>query len=625
MEEMLYKFINEGKQEHEGMRAFINEFRTTNELLFKERNNSLSELRFEVHVLLRVIDNAQISNYEVKGVTTRGGKTTTQNIQNDNTNMHTEEPLVVNHDKPDEPKELLVKNQHKKTNELVVQPSIEETARPDGVKSEHLYSASTNEIDEKKPELKILPCHLEYAYLHGDKSFPIIISSKLSKKEKMLPLQVLEKHMGAIAWKMSDIKGINLSFCMHKILMEDDFQPVIHPQRRLNPKVQDVKGGMTVMEDDFKPVIQPQRRLNPKVQDVVRPIHVVSKKGGMTVVLNDDNELIPSRTVTKWQVCIDYCKLNDATQKDHFPLPIIDQMLERLCGNEYYCFLDGFSRFFQILITLEDQEKTTFTCPYATFAYRRISFGLCNAPATFQRRMTTVFHDMVEDFMEVFMDDFLVFGNSFNYCLANLDRMLARCEETNLVPNWKKCHFMVKEDIVLGHKISRAGIEVDWAKIDVIAKLPYPTNVKGDRSFLGHPGFYRRAENLAADHLSILENPDLGAFMEEDIADEFLNEHLMILKAELNDDEPWLRGDKDFKVGDKILLLNFRFKMHPGKLKSKWYGPNVVKIVYLYGTVEITDKNGIRFKVNGQRLKKYYNGHIDMDDKEVIEFEENTT
>ncbi|GJY37664.1 reverse transcriptase domain-containing protein [Tanacetum coccineum] len=106
--------------------------------------------------------------------------------------------------------------------------------------------------------------------------------------------------------------------------------------------------------------------------------------------------------------------------------------------------------------------------------------------------MTTIFHDIVEDFMEVFMDDFSVFGNSFDCCLANLDRLLARCEETNLVLNWEKSHFMVKEGIVLGHKISRAGIEVDRAKIDVIAKLPYPTNVKGVRSFLGHDGFYRR-------------------------------------------------------------------------------------------------------------------------------------
>ncbi|GJT28833.1 DNA-directed DNA polymerase [Tanacetum coccineum] len=450
MEEMLYKFIDEGKREHEEMRAFINEFKTTNEPLFKERSNSLSELRIQLHDLLRVIDNAPTSNYEVKGVTTRGGKTATQDIQNDNTNMHTKEPLVVNHDNPVEPKEVLVENQHQKNNEPVVQPSIEvqtlsipfprrlkkekedahqkalptnkarleeactitmnercsavllnkfpskekdpgsftiscdigqlhidnaladlganislmpytmykklalgeskltrmsleladrsiqyprgivenvlikvdkfilhidfvildmpkdsrvpiilgrpfletaramidvfnkkitlrvwdnevifdvdqsikrppneddecygindlddtinmetqkliandnceslenksdddsdlekpirridslntpylvaqETSKADGVKSEHLYSASANEIDEKKPELKFFPHDLEYAHLHGDKSFPIIISSELSEKEKMLLLQVLEKRKGAIA------------------------------------------------------------------------------------------------------------------------------------------------------------------------------------------------------------------------------------------------------------------------------------------------------------------------------------------------------------------------------------------------------------------------------------------
>nr|GEU74019.1 reverse transcriptase domain-containing protein [Tanacetum cinerariifolium] len=149
-------------------------------------------------------------------------------------------------------------------------------------------------------------------------------------------------------------------------------------------------------------------------------------------------------------------------------------------------------RFFKILIAPKDQENTSFTYPYGTFAYRRMPFGLCNALATFQRCMTVIFRDKVEDFMKVFMDEFLVFGNSFNCCLANLDRMLARCEETNLVLNWKKCHFMVKEGIVLGHKISGAGIEVDRAKIDVIAKLPYPKNVKEVRSFLGHAGFYRR-------------------------------------------------------------------------------------------------------------------------------------
>ncbi|GJR43510.1 reverse transcriptase domain-containing protein [Tanacetum coccineum] len=148
--------------------------------------------------------------------------------------------------------------------------------------------------------------------------------------------------------------------------------------------------------------------------------------------------------------------------------------------------------YFQIPIDPQDQEKTTFTCPYGTFAYRRMPFGLCNAPGTFQRCMMAIFHDMIEKTMEVFMDDFSVFGDSFDSCLSNLEKMLKRCEDTNLVLNWEKCHFMCKEGIVLGHKISKSGIEVDRAKVDVIAKLPHPTTVKGVRSFLGHAGFYRR-------------------------------------------------------------------------------------------------------------------------------------
>nr|GEU67003.1 DNA-directed DNA polymerase [Tanacetum cinerariifolium] len=221
-------------------------------------------------------------------------------------------------------------------------------------------------------------------------------------------------------------------------------------------------------------------------------VHCVPKKGGMTVVANENNELIMTRLVTGWRVCIDYMKLNDANQKDHFLLPFMDQMLEILARNEFYCFLDGFSGYFKIPIDPQDQEKTTFTCPYGTFTYRRMPFGLCNAPGTFQRCMIAIFYDMIEKTIEVFMDDFSVFEDSFSSCLSNLDKMLKRCEDTNLVLNWEKCHFMCKEGIILGHKNSKSGIEVDRAKVDVIAKLHHPTTVKGVRIFLGHVGFYRR-------------------------------------------------------------------------------------------------------------------------------------
>ncbi|GJR25407.1 hypothetical protein Tco_1101639 [Tanacetum coccineum] len=181
-------------------------------------------------------------------------------------------------------------------------------------KNEHLYSASANDIDEKKPELKDLSSHLKYAYLHGNKSFPIIISSKLFEEEKISLLHVLEKHKEEIAWKMTDIKGISSSFCTHKILMEDDFKLVIQLQRSLNPKVQDVVKNEIVKLLDSG-LIYP-------ISDSswVSPIHVVPKKGGMTVVLNDNNELILSRTVTRWRMCIDYCKLNDATRMGSFSL-----------------------------------------------------------------------------------------------------------------------------------------------------------------------------------------------------------------------------------------------------------------------------------------------------------------
>nr|GEW83301.1 reverse transcriptase domain-containing protein [Tanacetum cinerariifolium] len=169
------------------------------------------------------------------------------------------------------------------------------------------------------------------------------------------------------------------------------------------------------------------------------------KKGGFTVVENEDNELILTRLVTGWRVCIDYRKLNEATRKDHFSLAFMDQMLERLAANQYYCFLDGFSDYFQIPIDSKDQEKTTFTCPYGMFAYRRIPLGLCNAPGTFQRCMMAIFYDMIKKTMEVFMDDFSVFGNSFQSYLSHLERMLKRCEDTNLCLNWEKSHFMVKE------------------------------------------------------------------------------------------------------------------------------------------------------------------------------------
>ncbi|GJU82142.1 reverse transcriptase domain-containing protein [Tanacetum coccineum] len=200
-------------------------------------------------------------------------------------------------------------------------------------------------IDEPpEVELKDLPPHLEYAFLEGDNKLPVIIAKDLSVEEKAALIKVLKSHKRAIAWKLSDIKGINPKFCTHKILMEEDYKPAVQHQRRVNPKIHDV------IKKEVEKLLDAGLIYPISDSPWVSPVHCVPKKGGFTVVENDENELIPTRLVTGWRVCIDYRKLNEATRKDHFPLPFMDQMLERLAGNEYYCFLDGFSGYFQIPI-----------------------------------------------------------------------------------------------------------------------------------------------------------------------------------------------------------------------------------------------------------------------------------
>nr|GEX27047.1 reverse transcriptase domain-containing protein [Tanacetum cinerariifolium] len=241
---------------------------------------------------------------------------------------------------------------------------------PEVRKELKIYEAKSDKSSIDKPpeiELKDLSPHLEYAFMEGDDKLPIIIAKDLSVEEKIALITVLKSHKRAIAWKLSDIKGIDPEFCTHKILMEEDFEPEVQHQRRVNPKIHNV---------------------------------------------------------------------------------------------------------------IKQEEKTTFTCPYGTFTYRCMPFGLCNAPGTFQRCMMAIFHDMIEKTIEVFMDDFSVFENSFQICLSHLEKMLKRCEDTNLYLNWEKSHFMVKEGIVFGHKISKEGIEVEKSKVNVITKLPHPTPVK---------------------------------------------------------------------------------------------------------------------------------------------------
>ncbi|GKB06401.1 DNA-directed DNA polymerase [Tanacetum coccineum] len=386
------------------------------------------------------------------------------------------------------------------------------------------YKIKTSlEETPKDLKLKPLPDNLEYVFLEDPSFLSVIISSHLSKEKKNKFISVLKKHKQAFAWKTTDIPGICPSFCKHKIQLLDDKKPVVQKQR----------------------------------SPWVNPIHCVPKKGGITVVTNENDELVPTRTVTGWRVCIDYRKLNEATAKDHFPLPFMDQMLERLARNKYFYFLDGFSGYFQIPIDPNDQEKTTFTCPFGTYAYRRMPFGLCNAPATFQRCMLAIFHDMIEESVK------------------------------------KKCHFMVKEGIVLGHKVSSARLEVDKAKIHalLISKLlkkdtPFEFDDECQKVFeslkekltcapvIVIPNWNlpfelmcdtsdfvvgdvlefdieikdrKGTENVAADHLSRIENDETSDDSEVD--DNFPGETLMEINTV---SEPWFTDLANYLVGNII-------------------------------------------------------------------------
>ncbi|GJU31753.1 reverse transcriptase domain-containing protein [Tanacetum coccineum] len=233
-------------------------------------------------------------------------------------------------------------------------------------------------VEIPEVELKELPPHLEYAFLEENNKLPVIISKDLSQDEKTSLINVLKNQKQAIAWKLSDIRGIDPEFCSHKILLEDDYLPSVQHQRRVNPKIHDV------IKKEVEKLLDAGLIYPISDSPWVSPVHCVPKKGGMTVVTNEENELVPTRLVTGWRVCIDYRKLNEATCKDHFPLPFMDQMLERLAGNEFYCFLDGFSGYFQIPIDPKDQEKIL-SRPIRNFRDTLHAIRLCNAPETFQR------------------------------------------------------------------------------------------------------------------------------------------------------------------------------------------------------------------------------------------------
>nr|GFA08344.1 reverse transcriptase domain-containing protein [Tanacetum cinerariifolium] len=486
-------------------------------------------------------------------------------------------------------------------------------------------------------ELKELPPYLEYAFLGENEKWPVIITKDLNVNEKPLLSTFLK-----------------------------DFSPKVQSQRRVNPKIHDV------IKKEVEKLLDAELTYPISDSPWVSPVHCVPKKGGTTVIKNDKNDLVPTRLVTGWRVCIDYKKLNEATRKDHFPLPFMDQMLERLAGNEYYCFLDGFSGYFQIPIDLKDQEKTTFTCPYGTFAYKRMPFGLCNAPGTFQRCMMAIFHDMIEQTMEEF--DFKVIDTkgAENYAADHLSR-LENPYENVFDPKEINETFPLESLNKIAHQdpstpwfanfanyharnfIIKAGKEA----IDILNACHsgpteghyganYTTNNIFDsgenralwsnkledalwafrtafKTFVGCTPYrlvYGKACRLPLE----LEHKAFWALKHANFDLKTAGDHQKLQLNELSElrDQAYENSliykertkklhdekikNRIFNVGDQVLLFNSRLKIFSGKLKSRWSGAFTIFEIYPHGTAKLIHPDGCNFKVNCHRLKHYHGG-----------------
>nr|GEW99024.1 reverse transcriptase domain-containing protein [Tanacetum cinerariifolium] len=316
----------------------------------------------------------------------------------------------------------------------------------------------------------------------------------------------------------------------------------------------------------------------------VSPVHCVPKKGGITVVKNDDNDLIPTHLVTWWRVCIDYRKLNEATQKDHFPLPFMDQMLERLAGNQYYCFLNGFLDYFQIPIDPKDQEKTTFTCPYRTFVHCRIPFGLCNAPDTLENPHQDKFENK-----EI----------TKKFPLETLGSIALPSDSTPWFADFANYHagnFIVKGmSTQQKNKFFKDVKHYFWDD-------PFLFKIYADQVIRRCVSGQEAFDILKACH----SGPTGGHYSADYTAKKKTK---IIHDAKIK--------NRVFNVGDQVLLFNSRLKIFSGKLKSRWSRPFTIVHVFPYGTVELSQSSRPNFKVNGHRLKHYFGGDIST---EVVQY-----
>nr|GEZ94178.1 hypothetical protein [Tanacetum cinerariifolium] len=314
------------------------------------------------------------------------------------------------------------------------------------------------------------------------------------------------------------------------------------------------------------------------------PVYCVPKKGGFIVVENEENELILTYLVTGWRVCIDYRKLNEATRKDHFPLPFMDQMLERLTGNKYYCFLDNFSGYFQIPIDPKDQEKTTFTSLYGTFAYLRMPFGLCNAPGTFQRLikdfskigrpMTRLLEkdtpfffskECVEAFQTLKRKltkapiliapdrdmpfELMCYASDFAICVV-----LGQCQEKHFRPIYYASKTMIEaESNYTTTKKEMLAVVYAFEKFQSYL-IKNKIIVYTDHSALKYLFAKKDSKvRLLSNHLSRLENPHQNVLDPKEINESFPLETLNLFSTRGNSSTPWFADFTNYHAGNLVV------------------------------------------------------------------------
>nr|GEU94880.1 reverse transcriptase domain-containing protein [Tanacetum cinerariifolium] len=495
-----------------------------------------------------------------------------------------------------------------------------------------------------------------------DDKLPGIISKDLSVEEKTALIMILKSHKRAINWKLFDIKGVDPEFCAHKILMEEDFEPAVQHQRRVNPKIYDV------IKNEVLKLLDAGLIYPISDSPSVSPVYCVPEKGGFTVV---ENELILTRLVTGWSVCIDYRKLNEATRKDHFPLPFMDQMLERLAGNRYYYFLNEG-------IDVDKAKVDVITkLPHPTTVK-----GICSflGHADFYQRFIKDFSKIARPMTRLLEKDTpFLFSKECVEAFQTFKRNLTEAPIL-IAPDWDMPFELMCDasdfaiGAVLGQHQEKHYRPIHYAsktmtEKDSKARLLRWVLLLQEFTFLDT----KEAENVAADHLSLLENPHQNVLDPKEINESFSLETLNFIStrgenraswSDKLDDALWafriaykntkwalkhanfdlqttgdhkkflvnelneLRNqayensliykektkrlhdskikDRVFNIGDRVLLFNSRLKILSGKLKSRWSGPFTISHVFPYGIVELSQPDGPNFKVNGHILKHYF-------------------